>query len=129
MVAKMLLKSIEGTPQNEIVTILGQDVRKRCQKVMNVMCWKAKFGPAGGRRAGGRLPSTEEQTAVVQGTVTIEGELEPSGTVTLIPVKEGPVAVGTIHSGTGVLTLRVGQGNLGNPDRARSRRAIMWPRW
>lgn len=51
----------------------------------------------------------------VQGTVTIDGELAQAGSITFIPVEEGPTAVGTIAS-DGSYSLRIGQGDVGNPD-------------
>lgn len=56
--------------------------------------------------------------AVVQGTVTIEGVLAPRGQVTFHPVKQGPVATGPIHS-DGSFSLRIGQGNMANPDESK----------
>lgn len=53
--------------------------------------------------------------ANVQGTVTIDGELAPGGTVTFIPVDDGPTGVGVIAS-DGSYSVRIGQGQPGNPD-------------
>ena len=53
--------------------------------------------------------------ANVQGTVTIDGELAPGGSVTFTPVEEGPTAVGAIAS-DGSYALRIGQGEVGDPD-------------
>jgi hypothetical protein len=53
--------------------------------------------------------------ATVQGSVTIDGELAKSGSVTFNPEGRGPVAVGEIHA-DGSYSLRVGQGNLRDPD-------------
>lgn len=53
--------------------------------------------------------------ANVQGTVTIDGELAPNGSVTFTPVEEGPTAVGVIAS-DGSYALRIGQGDVGDPD-------------
>jgi hypothetical protein len=51
----------------------------------------------------------------VQGTVTIDGELAPRGTVVFHPVAGGPTAYGTINK-DGSYALRVGQGDLSDPD-------------
>jgi hypothetical protein len=53
--------------------------------------------------------------AIVQGTVTIDGVLAPRGQVTFHPVSNGPIATGPIHK-DGSFSLRVGQGNMANPD-------------
>lgn len=53
--------------------------------------------------------------ANVQGTVTIDGELAPGGSVTFTPVKNGPTGVGTIAA-DGSYSLRIGQGDVGSPD-------------
>lgn len=53
--------------------------------------------------------------AVVTGTVTVDGELAKSGTVTFHPVDEGKVAIGRIHS-DGSYSLRTGQGDLQQVD-------------
>jgi len=56
--------------------------------------------------------------AIVQGTVTINGELAPRGQVTFYPEKKGPVATGLIHS-DGSFSLRIGQGNPTEPDESK----------
>jgi hypothetical protein len=56
--------------------------------------------------------------AVVQGTVTIDGVLANRGQVTFFPAKQGPVATGPIHE-DGSFSLRVGQGNMANPDESK----------
>jgi hypothetical protein len=53
--------------------------------------------------------------AVVTGTVTIDGDLAKSGTVTFHPVKEGKPAIGRIHP-DGSYSLRTGQGDLKKED-------------
>jgi hypothetical protein len=54
--------------------------------------------------------------ASVQGTVTIDGQLARQGTVVFHPVAEdGPVAYGSIAD-DGSYALRVGQGDLNDPD-------------
>jgi hypothetical protein len=53
--------------------------------------------------------------AVVTGTVTIEGELAPGGTVTFHPEGVGLAAYGRIHP-DGSYSLRTGQGNLKDVD-------------
>ncbi|QDT73881.1 hypothetical protein [Lacipirellula limnantheis] len=53
--------------------------------------------------------------ANVQGTVTIDGELAPGGSVTFTPVENGPTGVGTIAA-DGSYSLRIGQGDVGSPD-------------
>ena len=54
--------------------------------------------------------------ATVTGTVTIEGELAKSGTVTFQPVaKEGKIAVGRIYP-DGSFSMRTGQGDLRESD-------------
>lgn len=60
----------------------------------------------------------QEQGAVVQGTVTIDGELAKSGTVAFHPQSEGAAAFGSILP-DGTYSLRVGQGNTGNIDYSR----------
>lgn len=55
------------------------------------------------------------QKAVVQGTVTIEGELAHQGIVTFHPVGGGPVAYGPIQS-DGTFTIQVGQGKTADLD-------------
>lgn len=56
--------------------------------------------------------------SIVQGTVTIDGELAPRGIVTFHPKKGGASAYGTIHD-NGSYSLRVGQGNMRNEDAAK----------
>ena len=53
--------------------------------------------------------------STVQGTVTIDGQLAPHGTVMFHPVEEGPTAYGTIAK-DGSYSLRVGQGDQSDPD-------------
>ncbi len=53
--------------------------------------------------------------ANVQGTVTIDGQLANRGTVVFHPVKGGPTAYGSIAD-NGTYLLRVGQGNLKDPN-------------
>ena len=65
--------------------------------------------------SGGCGDASAKYDANVQGTVTIDGELAPGGTVTFTPVKKGPTAVGTIAS-DGSYALRIGQGDVGSPD-------------
>lgn len=55
--------------------------------------------------------------ATVQGTVTIDGELAPGGTIAFYPVGGGPVAVGAIAQ-DGSFSLRIGRGNASNLDRS-----------
>ncbi|MEX2309880.1 MAG: hypothetical protein WD738_20075 [Pirellulales bacterium] len=56
-----------------------------------------------------------EYDSVVTGTVTIDGELAKSGTVTFHPVNQGKPAIGRIHP-DGSYSLRTGQGDLKEPD-------------
>ena len=56
-----------------------------------------------------------EYDSVVTGTVTVDGELANSGTVTFHPVKEGRPAIGRIHP-DGSYSLRTGQGDLKQED-------------
>jgi hypothetical protein len=57
-----------------------------------------------------------EPAASVQGTVTIDGQIARQGTVVFHPVDEGsPVAYGAIAE-DGSYALRVGQGDLNDPD-------------
>ncbi len=56
-----------------------------------------------------------EYDSVVTGTVTIDGELAKSGTVTFHPVGDGRPAVGHIHP-DGSYSLRTGQGDLQQVD-------------
>jgi hypothetical protein len=60
----------------------------------------------------------DSDSAIVQGTVTINGQLAPRGTVTFHPVAGGPVAVGAIHN-NGTFALRIGQGNVRDPDQSK----------
>jgi hypothetical protein len=54
--------------------------------------------------------------SVVSGTITIDGELAPSGTVTFHPVaKDGKIAIGHIYP-DGSFSLRTGQGDLKESD-------------
>ena len=55
--------------------------------------------------------------AIVTGTVTVDGELAKSGTVTFHPIAEdkGKVAIGRIHP-DGSYSLRTGQGDLQQVD-------------
>jgi hypothetical protein len=53
--------------------------------------------------------------AVVTGTVTIDGELAKSGTITFHPVSKGQAALGRINP-DGSYSLRTGQGDLSNAD-------------
>ncbi len=53
--------------------------------------------------------------ATVQGTVTVDGVLAERGTVSFYPVKEGPIAIGTINP-DGTFALKVGRGNVANTD-------------
>lgn len=58
-----------------------------------------------------------EYDAIVAGTVTVDGELANSGTVTFHPAKagQGKVTVGRIHP-NGSYSLRTGQGDLRDVD-------------
>jgi hypothetical protein len=57
-----------------------------------------------------------EYDSVVSGTVTIDGELAPSGTITFHPVAtEGRIAIGRIYP-DGSFSLRTGQGDLRESD-------------
>jgi hypothetical protein len=56
-----------------------------------------------------------EYDSVVTGTVTIDGELAKSGTVTFHPVEDGKPAIGRIHP-NGSYSLRTGQGDLEKVD-------------
>jgi hypothetical protein len=53
--------------------------------------------------------------AVVTGTVTVDGELAKTGTVTFHPAKEGRAAIGRIYP-DGSYSLRTGQGDLSHSD-------------
>jgi hypothetical protein len=53
--------------------------------------------------------------AIVTGTVTVDGELATSGTVTFHPVKQGIPAIGRINP-DGSYSLRTGQGDLREAD-------------
>jgi hypothetical protein len=68
-----------------------------------------------GLACGGCESSTGSYNATVQGTVTIDGDLAPGGTVMFTPMKKGPVAVGAIAS-DGSYSLRIGQGTSSDPD-------------
>lgn len=60
--------------------------------------------------------NSESKTAAqVQGTVTIDGELAPSGTVTFHSEDGHPMSYGSILK-DGTFALRVGQGNRSNPN-------------
>src|SRR5262245_26271164 len=60
--------------------------------------------------------STNKYDAVVTGTVTINGELANSGTVTFHPIdRGGKIAIGRIYD-DGSFSLRTGQGNLKESD-------------
>jgi hypothetical protein len=63
----------------------------------------------------GGCGKANNQTAVVQGTVTIEGELAKQGIVTFHPKGGGPVAYGPIRP-DGTFTMQVGQGKTTNLD-------------
>jgi hypothetical protein len=65
--------------------------------------------------SGGCGGASAKYDANVQGTVTIDGELAPGGSVTFTPVEKGPTGVGTIAS-DGSYSLRIGQGDVGSPD-------------
>lgn len=65
--------------------------------------------------ATGCFRTTTKHDATVSGTVTVDGELAPRGTVTFHPVDGGPVSIGHINSG-GSYSLRTGQGNLNKTD-------------
>jgi len=80
---------------------------KSCSRLLIAAALLAASGGCGGASA--------KYDANVQGTVTIDGELAPGGTVTFTPVKKGPTAVGTIAS-DGSYALRIGQGDVGSPD-------------
>jgi hypothetical protein len=62
--------------------------------------------------------ATSSYNATVQGTVTIDGDLAPGGTVTFTPMKNGPVAVGAVAS-DGSYSLRIGQGTSSDPDHSK----------
>ena len=59
--------------------------------------------------------SAKKLNAVVQGTVTIDGELVSQGLVTFHPEGAGPVAYGTILK-DGTFALRVGRGQKNDRD-------------
>lgn len=65
--------------------------------------------------AGGCNGPAHEYDSVVTGTVTVDGELAESGTVTFHPVKEGRPAIGRIYP-DGSYSLRTGQGDLRESD-------------
>ena len=52
-----------------------------------------------------------EPDAIVQGTVTVDGELAKRGTVRFYPVDSGPVAIAVINR-DGTYALRVGRGDI-----------------
>jgi hypothetical protein len=56
-----------------------------------------------------------EYDSVVTGTVTVDGELAKTGTVTFHPVEQGRPAMGRVHS-DGSYSLRTGQGDLSQVD-------------
>jgi hypothetical protein len=56
-----------------------------------------------------------EYDSVVTGTVTVDGDLADSGTVTFHPVKDGRPAIGRINP-DGSYSLRTGQGDLREAD-------------
>ena len=59
--------------------------------------------------------SASQRSATVQGTLTIDGELASSGTVTFYPVDGGPVAVGQVQS-DGSYSLSTGRGTAVGPN-------------
>ncbi len=59
--------------------------------------------------------SAPKQDAIVQGTVTIDGELVKQGVVTFHPDFGGAVAYGTIHK-DGTYALRIGKGRKDDRD-------------
>jgi hypothetical protein len=63
-------------------------------------------------------PAKTKLDASVEGTVTIDDELAKSGTVTFFPKGKGPAAVGRIFE-NGSYTVRVGQGDVNDPDRGK----------
>jgi hypothetical protein len=64
---------------------------------------------------GGCQSQSSPYDALVQGSVTIDGQLAQGGVVSFYPKKTGPAAVGEIAE-NGSYSLRVGQGNVGNRD-------------
>jgi hypothetical protein len=64
---------------------------------------------------GGCGKGSNARNALVQGNVTIDGELARRGSVTFYPSGDGPVATGQILA-DGSYSLRIGQGNMGDPD-------------
>jgi hypothetical protein len=68
--------------------------------------------------SGGCQGEKSSADAVVQGTVTIDGALAPRGQVTFYPTDGGPIATGPIHQ-DGSFSLRIGQGNMVNPDESK----------
>lgn len=63
--------------------------------------------------------SQAKHSAIVQGAVTVDGELAKSGSIVLHPSFEGaPTAYGSIRS-DGTYSLRVGQGNQQDPDKSK----------
>ena len=67
--------------------------------------------------AAGCSGPAHEYDAIVTGTVTVDGELAKSGTVTFHPAKagQGKVTIGRIHA-NGSYSLRTGQGDLSDVD-------------
>lgn len=64
---------------------------------------------------GGCGKDSNSRNAIVQGNVTIDGELATRGSVTFYPTGGGPVATGQIFA-DGSYSLRIGQGNMRDPD-------------
>jgi len=63
--------------------------------------------------------SQANRSAIVQGAVTVDGELAKSGSIVFHPVSEdAPTAYGSIRS-DGTYSLRVGQGNQQDPDKSK----------
>jgi len=60
----------------------------------------------------------DSRDAVVQGNVTVDGELATSGAVMFHPIADGPIATGQIH-GDGSYSLRIGLGNYGDADKSK----------
>lgn len=61
--------------------------------------------------------SGQKRDATVQGTVTMDGDLAKSGTVTFHSTDSAPIAYGTIRK-DGTFALRIGQGNVKDRDRS-----------
>jgi hypothetical protein len=59
----------------------------------------------------------KDQNAVVQGRVTIDGQLAEQGTVTFHPQGGGAIAYGTIHK-DGSFAMQIGQGRVTNLDQS-----------